>query len=78
MGFIDSFRIADQFNHLIQIVQRDQQSFKNMCTFFRFTQLKGGATHDHFQPENDKLINQLAETQGPGTAVDKCNIVDPK
>jgi hypothetical protein len=38
--FFGVFGSADQFDHFVQMVERDQQAFQDMGAFFRFAQLE--------------------------------------
>ncbi len=74
----DRLRIADQLDDFIEVIQRDQQSFEDVRPFFRFFQFILRAAHDDIQPKMDKLVDQLAKAEGPGTAIDQGDVVDAK
>ncbi len=70
-------RIADQGNHLVQMIQRNQVTFKDMGTLAGFAQLILRTAHNHFMAESDELGDQVFQVQRPRTAAYQATLLMP-
>ena len=52
---------TDDLHHFINIVHRDQQTFQNVCTCFRFLEFKLRTARDHFKTVIQKRLKDLRQ-----------------
>ena len=58
--------VADQFDHFVQVVQRNKITLKDMRFFLSFLQLVSCPANDHFVTEVNKFCDHVFQVQGSG------------
>ena len=66
----DGLRPANQLDHLVEVIERDLQSFEEVVAGFRLSQLEVGAAADDFAPEADEGLDELEQVQHLRPAAD--------
>src|ERR1700730_1363926 len=69
-GNVDGLRRADQRDHLIERVERLDQSAQNVGPLVGLAQPVSGAAHDHVELVLDVVADHLVEPEGPRYTVD--------
>ena len=64
LRFVISFTFANSFNHLINIIQRDFQAFKNVCARLCFRELKLSAAATNYLSMGDEFMKRGATLHG--------------
>ena len=72
------WRSLDQRDDLIDIGQRDSQTFEYVAALARFAQLEHRAPRDHFAPVPQELLEHLLQVHQARLAVDQRHHVDPE
>ena len=66
----------DDLDHLIDVIESDQQPFDDVGTCFVLRQAEAAASFDHLQLMIDVVMNQFAEVQRPWHRIDEGDLVD--
>ena len=74
--FVRVRRGLDQFDHLVDVGQRDGQAFQHVGTGARLAQLEHGAAGDHFATVADERLQHLLEVHQLRAAIDQRHHVD--
>ncbi len=77
-GRLGVARAADQLDHRVEVVERDQQPLEDVGAGLGLAQLVLGAADDDLALVRDVVLDQLLEAQGARHAVDQGDHVDPE
>src|SRR5690606_27505180 len=72
------YRRANQRNHLIEVVERNKISLKNMSSFLRFSQLEPRPPYHHFVAVINEIFDQLFEIECLRTPFHERYVVNTK
>ena len=74
-GFFRVFRIADNLNSFVKIIENNHKSFEQVSSFFGFTKFELRTTNHHIVTVLHKIMNQIFQIQHARTAIYQCNII---
>ena len=69
-------RTADELDNLVEVVERNQQTFQDVGALLGFGQLVFGAANDDFGAMLDKIMNELLQVQRHRAAFDEAHVID--
>src|SRR5208282_192400 len=75
-GGLRVFGLLDDRYDLIDVVQRDLQTFEDMGPVFRLCEVEAGAARDDFFAVLDEVAEHLLEGKGPGQPPHEGEVVD--
>src|SRR6185437_4643468 len=67
-----------QRNDLVDVRQRDGQTFEHVTALARLAQVEARAPHDHFAPVRDEMLEELLEVQQSRLDIDQRDHVHPE
>ena len=75
-GHLPVARAANEGNHLVEVVEGDEQTFQDVGALLRFGQLVAGAAHHHLGAVLHEVLNQLLEVERHRASLHQADVVD--